>query len=158
MLALQAYLLSHQSFQPSEQRVHLQGTEATWSFELASPQSLFLEFEYIVQSADDSAVGIVLRVNDTEVAAIQAQQLYVTQYAMLLVRVNVVRAGENRLHVKATGSTLATFEMNLRLHNSTTGSTRVFRARSSFPTMRCRTSFGNAQWAATCCDSARSIW
>jgi hypothetical protein len=116
-LAIPACLLTHESFQPLEQRVDLQGSAATWSFELASPQSLYLEFEYVVQTTDDSPAGIVLRVNDAEVAAIQAAQLFVTQHAMPLVPATVVRAGANRLQVQAVGSPSATFDMNLRLHN-----------------------------------------
>lgn len=116
-LAVPAYVLTHESFRPIELSVHLQGGEATWFFELASPESLFLEFEFTVRAPDERKAGIVLALNGAEVARIQARQLYVTQRAMPLVPLNAVRTGANRLQVKADGPASATFEMNLRLHN-----------------------------------------
>ncbi len=116
-LAVPAYALTHEGFRPIEQRAHLEGSEATWAFDLKSPESLFLEFEFTVRAPDEGTAGIVVSVNGTEVAAIQARQLYVTQRAMPLVPLHAVRKGANRLQVKAVGPASATFEMNLRLHN-----------------------------------------
>ncbi len=116
-LAVPAYALTNESFRPIEERVHLQGRDARWSFGLASPESLFLEFEFTVRASSDGRAGIVLALNDTEVATIQAETLYIAQRARLLVPLDAVRKGENRLHVRVDGPPSATFELNLRLHN-----------------------------------------
>jgi hypothetical protein len=116
-VAIPAYLLTHESFRPIEHRAHLQGREATWSFALAHPEPLFLEFEFAVQAPEGEATGIRLRINDRDLDAVPAEQLYVTQRAMPLVPVEALRAGDNRLHVFVDGPPSATFDMNLRVHN-----------------------------------------
>lgn len=116
-LALPAYVLTNESFRPIEERVHLQGRDASWSFELTSSESLFLEFEFTVRASSEGSARIVLGFNDTEVASIKSEKLYVTERAMVLVPLTSVRPGENRLHVRVDGPPSATFELDLRLHN-----------------------------------------
>ena len=116
-LALPAYALSNESFRPIEHRIHLEGREASASFDVASPESLFFEMEVIVRASTDARAGIVVSLNDTEVARLPVDRLYVMQRARLLVPLDAVRQGENRLRVNVGETPPATFDMNLRVHN-----------------------------------------
>jgi hypothetical protein len=116
-LALPAYALTNESFRPIEHRIHLEGRDASSSFELASQESLFFELEVIVRAPTDARGGIAISLNDTEVAKLQVERLYVMQRARLLVPLDAVRKGENRLRANVGETPSATFDMTLRVHN-----------------------------------------
>jgi hypothetical protein len=114
-LALPAYALTNESFRPIEHRIHLEGRDASSSFELASQESLFFELEVIVRAPTDARGGIAISLNDTEVAKLQVERLYVMQRARLLVPLDAVRKGENRLRANVGETPSATFDMTLRV-------------------------------------------
>ncbi len=116
-LALPAYLLTNESFRPTEEKTHLQGRDLSWDFTVVSPEWLFLELEFTVRAPGGERTGIVLTLNDMQVASLPAERLYVTQRARILMPLDAVRARENRLRVRVDGPAAATFEANLRLHN-----------------------------------------
>ena len=122
VLALPAYLVTNESFEPFEERITLDGQEARHSFYLTSPEPLFFEFEFTVRPVEQSdpiqeRPAVVLSVNDTRFARIQPDRLYVTERAMPLAPVAIIRGGENRLHVAVDGSPASTVGVNMRIHN-----------------------------------------
>ncbi len=116
-LAVPVFLVTNESFRPIAERIDLEGREASWSIDLAVQDSLFLEFEFTVRASNAGKAGIILAFNDTPLATLAADRLYVTERARLLVPLAAVRAGRNVLQVSADGPPSTTFSLNLRLHN-----------------------------------------
>ncbi|MBI4476562.1 MAG: hypothetical protein HY654_05270 [Acidobacteria bacterium] len=117
VLALPAYLLTHESFRPIEHRFELGGREAVASFDMPAPEPLFLEFELVVRTLDTERPAVALHLNAVGVARIQPEKLYVQERARLLLPHSALRAGRNQLAVTFERPTTAVFEMRARLHN-----------------------------------------
>jgi len=117
VIAAPAYLLTNEAFQPIEERLRLEGRDATATFTLVSPESLYFEFEFVVRAPGGERAGVVLSLNDTRIAAIPANAFYLTQRAAVLVPIDAVAQGDNRLRVMVDGPSEATFEVSLRVHN-----------------------------------------
>ena len=116
-LALPAYVLTNESFQPFEERLHLEGSLASRTVTLTSTEPLFLELELNLRVPGEKPAVVVLHMNDTRITTIMPERLYVTQRAKPLILPDAIRVGENRLTVEIEGEPSATFGMDARLHN-----------------------------------------
>jgi lysophospholipase L1-like esterase len=121
-LALPAFLLTNESFQPIEEAISLDGRDASHVFSLDSVEPLLLELEFIIRSpeqgvAETNPAAIVVALNDSTIARLVAQQLYVVNRAMPLAQVNTVRKGENQLDIKLEAPPSFTFDVTMRIHN-----------------------------------------
>ena len=121
-LALPALLLTNEVFQPIEERVSLEGRDASHVFSLDAAEPLLLEIEFAVRppAQADAAPGssaLVLALNGVRVARVEVEQLYVVNRAMPLAPVAAVREGDNRLDVALDGPPAFAFDVTLRIHN-----------------------------------------
>ena len=122
VLALPAFLLTNETFQPVEIQVSLEGEDASHVFSLDVAEPLLLETEFAVRppAQADATLGsaaLLLTLNGVRVARVEAEQLYVVNRAMPLAPVAAVRGGTNRLEVTLDGPSSFAFDATLRIHN-----------------------------------------
>lgn len=116
-LAVPATALHHESFQPLERRVELQGRTADWSFELPSAESLYLEIGVIVRTSGTGSADVAVDVNGTELSRLRPDTLYAIKRSIVAVPAALTRAGTNRLGFRVQGPADATFDVRVRVHN-----------------------------------------
>ena len=118
VFALPASLVTQESFQPIDERVHLVGTQATHAFSLASPEPLFLEYTLTIRAPADAArPTAVITLNGTDAAPIPGATLYAPMRGKVLLPLEPIRAGENHLGVRIDGPAGTTIDLQARLQN-----------------------------------------
>jgi hypothetical protein len=117
VLAVPAYFQTIVWFQPIDQRLQLRDGNASWTFVLDSPESLFLEVAVIVRETQSSPSRVVFELNGSRLSEVAPARLYVADRFRVLLPAATTRPGENRLAVQLADSQASTFELEARLHN-----------------------------------------
>jgi hypothetical protein len=116
-LALAAWLVTHETFQPIAHRFTLQGAADSVSVHLPDAQPLHLEFELSVHAESAAESGVDVRMNGTSIARVAPPTRYAFQRVRVAIPGGAVTAGNNRLEFEAYGDPDARFEIRGRLHN-----------------------------------------
>lgn len=112
-----AFLLTHESFQPVAERIHVEGREASVAFALPAREPLFLEFELILSAPGERRATVAVSLNGTSVSEVRPAAFHRTEFGKVEIPVSAVREGENRLAFAVHGAEDASFDVNARVNN-----------------------------------------
>jgi hypothetical protein len=116
-VALPAFLLTNPAFQPMAERVAGTGSRVSHRFELARPESLFLDYEIVVASSGGPRPEVAVLVNGTPAARLVVDVLSRQQFGKVRLPADATRAGANEMAVEVTGGAAPTVELSARLNN-----------------------------------------
>lgn len=116
-VALPAFLFTNPAFQPMAERVAGKGARVSHRFELARPESLFLDYELVVSSRGGPRPEVAVLLNGTRAASLAFDVLSRQQFGKVRLPAAATRAGTNEIAVEVTGGTEPTVELSARLNN-----------------------------------------
>lgn len=118
LLAIPAAALTHEAFRPFALRLVAEGRGHHQTFALPKREPLYLEYELIVRDFDGERPRVVVLVNGTPAATLQASSAFATERGRVLLPLEPLRDGENELRIAFDPAASAgTFELRARLHN-----------------------------------------
>lgn len=117
LLALSAFLLVNERFQPLSLRWTVEGRDRAQYFSIGSREPLFLEYDLVVRSEERQRPTVAVTLNDRPVTVPAVSAAYSTAGANVPLPFDAVRSGTNVLRVRIGGAASNTFEMRARLHN-----------------------------------------
>src|SRR6188768_916047 len=107
-LAVPAFLLTNNSFQPFEARVQLDSGHSSYAFDLPAREPLFLEYVINVRSSDQERPTVTVELNGRPAATIAAPSLYAAHQDKILLALDPVQTGRNELRIALDGPASAT--------------------------------------------------
>ena len=115
--ALPAFLLSDPAFVPIAERFDGQGAEVRHAFVLKRLESLYLDYELVLESAGDIRPAVHVRLNGQLVATLPVEALSRQQFGRTMLPAGAARAGPNEVVVNTDGGTQASLGLRARVHN-----------------------------------------
>jgi hypothetical protein len=116
-VAVPAFLLTNPTFRPMAERFEGRGTAVSHAFELAGPESLYLDYELVVDSRGDARPRVVVRLNGSTAAEMPVPALSRQQSGKVQLPVSAARTGSNDVAVAVEGAAEAVLDVRARLHN-----------------------------------------
>ena len=116
-LAVPASLLTKASFSPLDIKLTLTHEAAAGTVTLAVREPLYVEYGSTVRAPDGARPHTTVSWNGVRLADMPVHRLFVADHGRVLVPVDVIRSGDNKLSVTVTGPPGTTFEFQARVHN-----------------------------------------
>lgn len=115
--ALPAFLLSDPGFVALAERVEGEGAEIRHAFWLNRIESLYLDYELIVESAGATRPRVEVELNGSVVATLPVEALFRQEFGRSLLPVAAARLGANEIVVRVGEGDGAQLTLRGRLHN-----------------------------------------